>query len=150
MNLTKHFTLAEMQTSNTATRLGLNNTIPPELIPNARLVAEKLEVVRAAFGKPVRVHSCYRAPSVNAAVGGSATSAHRFALAADFTIPGVSVLEVCRWCAENITDFDQVIYEFGEGGWIHLGFRKENPRKEILTAAKQNSRTVYTKGLPVA
>jgi hypothetical protein len=108
-------------------------------------VAARLEEVRAHFGKPVRVLSCYRSPAVNAAVGGSKTSAHRYALAADFFIPGVSVIDVARWCADNIKDFDQVIYEFGQ--WVHLGFSEIEPRGKLLTAEKVNGKTVYRDGL---
>ena len=146
MKLTEHFTIEEMQTSNTATRMGLDNTCPPELHQNMLHVAEQLEIVRAHYRKPLRVLSCYRAPEVNTAVGGSKTSAHRFAMAADFIIPGVPVVEVARWCAENLIDFDQVICEFG--AWVHLGFTRKTPRRQELTATKQGGKTVYTTGLP--
>lgn len=142
--LTEHFTLEEMSLSTTGARLGLDNTIPVPLISNARMVAERLEKVRAHFGQPVRVLSCYRAPAVNAAVGGSKTSAHRFALAADFIAGSAPLIAVARWCAENIEDFDQVIYEFGQ--WVHIGF-SNTPRRQILTAVKENGRTVYHQGL---
>ena len=146
LQITAHFTLSELTASNTGTRLGLDNNPPAELMPNILHVAERLEMIRAHFGRPVRVHSCFRSEAVNKAVGGSPTSAHRFAHAADFTIPGVSVLEVCKWCAENIHDYDQVIYEFGESGWIHIGFTSKTPRKQLLTAAKHNGKTIYTPG----
>jgi hypothetical protein len=141
--LTPHFTLVEMSRSNTAVRLDLDNTIPPDLIPNATHVAQALELVREHFGAVVHVSSCYRAPAVNKAVGGSPTSAHRFAHAADFTVEGVPVIEVCQWCALNIPNFDQVIYEFGPGGWCHLGFTNGAPRRQTLTAIKENGKTVY-------
>lgn len=147
MMLGKYFSKREMERSATATRLGLSNSIPDDLLGNARLVASKLDIIREHFDKPVYVLSCYRSPSVNAAVGGSKTSAHRFAMAADVKIDGVSVLELCRWCAENISDYDQIIYEFGEDGWMHIGFTKGAPRKQLLTAKKVNGRTVYTEGL---
>lgn len=146
--MTEHFTLAELQFSATAYRLGLDNTCPPDLLPNMARVAECLELIRAHFGKPVRVLSCYRSPAVNSAVGGSKTSAHLYALAADFTIPGIAVGEISRWCAENIEDFDQVISEFG--AWVHLGFTTREPRRQTLTAKKIGVKTVYREGLEVA
>lgn len=146
MKITEHFSQEEMERSNTATRLGLPNVCPKDLIPNMLKVATSLELVRKHYGVPVNVSSCYRAPAVNAAVGGSATSAHRFALAADTTVEGVSVKELCEWCSQNIADYDQIIYEFGETGWMHIGFTNKTPRKECLTAAKVGGRTVYTKG----
>lgn len=143
--MSEHFSVSELQFSATAARLGLGNTCPTELLPNMERVAGYLEQVRAHFGKPVRVLSCYRSPEVNTAVGGSKTSAHREALAADFIIPGVSVLAVAKWCAENIKDFDQVIYEFG--AWVHIGFSNKVPRHQVLTASKLNGKTVYKRGV---
>jgi hypothetical protein len=144
--MTEHFTQKELEYSATGIRLGLSNKCPDDLLPNMQHVAERLELVRAHFGKPVRVLSCYRSPAVNTAVGGSATSAHRFAHAADFVVSGVSVLEVCKWCAENIPDYDQIIYEFGEDGWCHIGFTRKTPRKQLLTAKKAGGKTKYTGG----
>jgi len=146
MKLTDHFTKEEMERSNTATRLGLPNSCPVELMPNMFKVATRMELVRKHFNVPVSVLSCYRSSVVNAAVGGSSTSAHRFASAIDFTVQGVSVKEVCQWCAKNITDYDQILYEFGEQGWTHMGF-SDKPRKQLLTATKVGSKTVYESGI---
>ena len=144
--MSKNFPLSEMQFSPTAIRLGLDNTCPQELMHNMERVENHLEDIRANFGnKPVKVLSCYRSPEVNAAVGGSKTSAHRYALAADFVVSGHSVDEVARWCAENIKDYDQVISEFQS--WVHLGFTEKVPRRQVLTAKKVNGKTVYTRGL---
>ena len=146
--MTKHFPRAELQFSATAARLGLDNACPMELLPNMARVAECLELIRAHFGKPMYILSCYRSPAVNSAVGGSKTSAHLYALAADFTIPGIAVDEIARWCAENIDDFDQVISEFG--AWVHLGFTTREPRRQTLTATKVDGKTIYREGLEVA
>lgn len=147
MKLTEHFTIEEMERSSTATRLGLPNICPPELATNMLNVATHLELVRAHFNAPVHITSCYRAPAVNAAVGGSSTSAHRFAHAADFEVQGVANIDVCRWVAENMPDFDQIIYEFGPSGWCHIGFSKGMARKQLLSAIKKGTKTVYLTGL---
>lgn len=146
MKLTEHFTTEEMERSNTATRLGLNNKCPSEFLVNMKLVAERLELVRNHYNSPIRITSCYRSPSVNYAVGGSETSAHRYAFAADFTVDGVSNLDVCKWCAENISDYDQIIYEFGKSGWVHIGFTHSTPRKQLLSAKKEGRATIYSNG----
>lgn len=145
MQITDHFSLLELTRSSTATRLGLDNTIPEELMPNALRVAEALEKIRAHFGKSIHVTSCYRAPEVNKAVGGSPTSAHRFASAADFEVDGVPNIEVCKAIPEILDDYDQIIYEFGPTGWVHLGFA-QTPRHQKLSATKQNGKTVYSPG----
>lgn len=147
MKLTEHFTTEEMERSSTAIRLGIDNKCPKELISNMYKVAKSLELVREHFKQPVHVTSCYRSPAVNHAVGGSETSAHRFAFAADFEVSGVANLDVCKWCAENIPDYDQIIYEFGPSGWVHMGFTLVKPRKQLLSAVKEGSKTVYKKGL---
>lgn len=150
MQITKHFTIEEMERSNTATRLGLPNKCPKELLRNMTLVASHMEDVREHFGKPVQVLSCYRSPAVNAAVGGSDSSAHKQAMAIDFVIPGISNLEVCKWAEENINEADQIIYEFGEQGWVHIGFSNGVPRNQLLTAVKDNFRTKYLQGFVTA
>jgi len=145
--LTEHFTLEELTRSTTAVRKGLDNTPPPEIVANMTRVAQALEKVRAHFGQPVRVTSCYRSPSVNVAVGGSLTSAHRFGLAADFEVAGIAHADVCRAIPELVPEFDQVIYEFGPTGWVHLGLSSNGGRGEQLTAVKQGRRTVYKPGI---
>lgn len=147
MRLTEHFTSEEMSRSNTAIRLGLDNTCPPELIPNMLKVATAGEILRNYFDAPVRVHSCYRSEAVNKAVGGSPTSAHKSAMAMDCTVDGIGVLALCHVASEVIPDYDQIIYEFGPSGWMHIGFSNGTPRKELLTATKKKGKTVYTKGL---
>lgn len=144
--LTEHFTVEEMTRSATATRLGLDNTCPEELRGNMLKVAQALEKIREHYGAPIHVTSCYRSPSVNKAVGGSPTSAHRFAFAADFEVSGVPNIEVCRAIPNIIPDFDQIIYEFGPSGWVHLGF-SSNPRHQHLSAIKRSGKTVYLPGI---
>lgn len=147
--VTPHFTWRELLTSSAAVRLGLDNTPSgDDIYANMRRVAEALEAVRAHFDRPIRVVSCYRAPAVNKAVGGSRTSAHRFGAAADFTVQGIANIEVCYAIPEVLADFDQVIYEFGPTGWVHLGLAKK-PRRQPLTAVKVAGKTEYKTGIIV-
>jgi uncharacterized protein YcbK (DUF882 family) len=122
MQLSPHFSLAELTISQAASRRGIKN------VPNAAALASLkalcinvLEPIRAHFDRPVIISSGYRAPAVNKAVGGSTTSAHCFGQAADFTVPGVSNFELCGWIERNL-NYDQLIYEFGESGWVHVGY----------------------------
>ena len=143
--VTDNFTWREMLTSTTAIRLGLDNTPESdEIYDNIRLMAETLEIIRGYYSKPIRVLSCYRSFAVNRAVGGSKTSAHCKALAVDFTVKDTPIIEVCRWCRDNLKDYDQIIFEFNE--WIHYG-KAANPRHQILSAVKEGGKTVYKKGL---
>ena len=152
-HVTNHFTTDELEFSEKAVRLGLDNTCPPEYYANRLNLAEHLELIRNHFDRPVRVISGYRNDVVNKAVGGSKTSAHRTTSAADIRVPGVPVLDVCQWCADNIEDYDQIINEFPESGngWMHLGFTNGTPRRQLLTAVKRmvngKLETVYLPGL---
>lgn len=147
-HITDHFTIDELTRSATALRLGLDNTLPAQFFRNVVKVAEALERIRAYFGgKPIRVSSCFRSKSVNAAVGGSLTSAHCAAMAADFEVHGIPHIEVCRAIPEIIPEFDQVIYEFGPTGWVHLGLAHQAPRHQLLTACKIHDKTVYRQGI---
>jgi hypothetical protein len=49
-------------------------------------------------------------------------------------------------------DFTQVILEFytvgiPDSGWVHVSYVPEDLRKQVLTATKQNGKTVYLPGL---
>jgi hypothetical protein len=47
---------------------------------------------------------------------------------------------------KNNLDFDQLIWEFGTDknpAWIHVSYRKNGNRKQILRAVKTNKGTIY-------
>ena len=70
--LTQNFSLAELVKSETALRKGLDNTPTPEVVANLQKLADNiLQPVRNHYGKSVKINSGYRAPEVNASVGGS-------------------------------------------------------------------------------
>ena len=152
MNLTKNFTLSEMVKSETALRHDMDNTPGETEIANLKQLAEKvLQPVRDAYGKGVKVNSGYRAPEVNAKVGGSKTSDHCKGQAADIEIPGVANADLAKWITENL-DFTQVILEFytqgvPDSGWVHVSYDPQNLKKQVLTATKQDGKTVYLQGL---
>ena len=152
MNLTRNFTLAEMVKSETALRHSMDNTPGETEIANLKQLAEKvLQPVRDAYQKGVKVNSGYRHPEVNAKVGGSKTSDHCKGQAADIEIPGVANADLAKWITENL-DFTQVILEFytpgvPDSGWVHVSYDPENLKKQVLTATKQDGKTVYLNGL---
>lgn len=149
MHLTEHFSLDEFLISQTATRLGIDNSPTPEIVERLTRVAQVLEKVRDHFGKPVLVSSGYRSPALNAAVPGSSkTSAHSHGLAADFTVQGIPNHDVCAWIGEHVEelDVDQIIYEFGATGWVHVGLA-DKPRHQLLSAVRgEGGKTAYVQG----
>lgn len=146
MNITDHFTLEEL----THTQVRNLNNDPPDLqIQRLKAVAENvLEPVRHHFGAPVIVHSGYRSPAVNDAVGGSKTSQHMKGEAVDFHVVGVDFFTVARFITSSI-DFDQLILEFcdpsGFGkGWVHCSFVDYKPnRRKVTVAANIRGVTQY-------
>jgi uncharacterized protein YcbK (DUF882 family) len=89
--LSANFSLHEMCKSETAMRMGLDNTPDDAATESLRLLCEKvLQPVRDHYGKGVKVNSAYRSPESNAAVGGSKTSDHCKGMAADIESPGVA------------------------------------------------------------
>lgn len=87
MMLTDHFALAEFISRDGA-------PVPAELMDNVRELAEQLEVLRAAIGKPIRIVSGYRSPAHNAKVGGAKSSQHMLAKAADIRVLGMVPAQV--------------------------------------------------------
>jgi zinc D-Ala-D-Ala carboxypeptidase len=150
--LTKNFSLAELTKSETALRHDMDNTPGPVEIANLTELAGKvLQPVRDHFAKGVKVNSGFRHPDVNAKVGGSKTSDHCKGQAADIEIPGVANAELAEWVKDNL-EFTQLILEFytpgiPDSGWVHVSYDPANLKKQVMTATKQNGKTVYLPGL---
>lgn len=146
MRLSPHFHLAELTVSQTAARRGLDNTPDAAMIEQLKRTAARMEHVRAILGnRPILISSGYRSPAVNKACGGSRTSAHMTGHAVDFTCPGFGrPYEVAKTLSLELTDFDQLIQEFGQ--WVHIGFGPGR-RNQLLTARRVNGRTIYSPGI---
>ena len=150
MQLSKHFTLEEMEKSQTATRKGIKNKAGSGEIKNlGDLCYEVLEPVRVKFDKPVTITSGYRSPELSEAIGSKSTSQHCRGEAVDMEVIGESNLKVALWIENNL-DFDQLILEFWTGeansGWIHVSYKDGSNRKQVLTYDGKS----YTNGLPDA
>ena len=152
MNLTANFTLSELTKSETALRYGMENIPTQTEIDNlTALCYNVLQPVRDHFAKGVKVNSGFRHPLVNAKVGGSSTSDHCKGMAADIEIPGVANAGLAEWIKDNC-EFRQLILEFytpgiPDSGWVHVSYDPRDLKKQVLTATKQNGKTVYLPGL---
>jgi zinc D-Ala-D-Ala carboxypeptidase len=140
MNLTPHFTLDEMLKSQTALRMGLDNTPNADQLENLLTLCESvLEPVRVHWDKPVVVNSGFRALRVNRAIGSRDSSQHAKGEAADIEIPGIDNLVLYYWIAEEL-DFDQLILEYYSGepssGWVHVSYVGLENRNETLRIDK--------------
>jgi len=147
VRLSKNFTLQEFTKSQTALRQGINNIPNEEHLESAKTLFEKVvQPVREKFGVTV-INSGYRGPALNVAVGGSSNSQHCKGEAVDIECPGTPNYDVAKWISDNL-DFDQLILEFytpgiPNSGWVHVSYKAEGNRKSILTAMKENGKTVY-------
>lgn len=141
--LSAHFSLEELVISDIAKKHGVDNSPDYSTIQNLKIMAEKLEEVRAILGnKPIKIQSGYRSKKLNDMVGGAGKSAHLEGLAADFVCPAFGTpYEICTELAKKLKDFDQLIHE--NGRWVHLGLRHDTKRNQVLTMKKGK----YLKGI---
>jgi len=153
VHLTKNFTLEELTKSETALRFDLDNAPNDEQLANLVALCECiLQPVRDHFGKGVKINSGLRTPEVNAKVGGSKTSDHCKGMAADIEIPGVANADLAQFIVDSGMEFRQLILEFytpgiPDSGWVHVSYNPADNKKQVLTATKQNGKTVYLPGL---
>ena len=116
MNLTEHFTLEELTTTD---HREFNNEPNPNETANLVRLANLLEQVKVAIGgKPVMVNSAFRSKQVNDAVGSKDTSQHRIGCAADIRVPGMTPDQVVKAVIAAKLPFDQLIREFDR--WTHI------------------------------
>ena len=152
MNLSANFTLKELTKSDTATRLGIDNTPDEAVIESLKLLCENvLQPVRDHFGKSVTVNSGFRSPETNQATKGSKTSDHCKGQAADIEIDGISNPDLAHWIMDNC-DYTQLILEFytqgqPNSGWVHVSYDPGNLKMQELTAVKVAGKTTYLAGL---
>ncbi|MGO9865017.1 MAG: D-Ala-D-Ala carboxypeptidase family metallohydrolase [Terriglobales bacterium] len=146
MKISEHFTLEEFCFSETAARLGLDNTPNAIAIANLGLVAAVMEKIRTLLEDgPIVVHSGYRSVEANRAVGGVATSAHLQGLACDFVCPAFGTPDkVALAILKSGIEYDQLILEYG---WVHVGLAQEGrlSRREALT--KRSAQSPYESGI---
>lgn len=142
--LSEHFTLAEFTASQTAARRGIDNTPDAATVQMLKNTAFQMEKVRSLLGVSINVSSAYRSPTLNRAIGGSATSAHCRGEAVDFTAPSFGTpKEICKLIEKSGIKFDQLIYE---RTWVHIAF-DSSPRQQVLTAHFGGGATQYSKGI---
>jgi len=146
MRLSKNFTLDELIRSDTAKKKGYAEQYnpPKEVIENLRRIVENvLQPARDRLGESITVTSGYRCDRLNKALGGAASSQHRFGQAADLVASSnAKLFEVLR-----STPFDQLIWEFGDAdqpAWVHVSY-SEHHRRQVLRAVKEGGKTVYQK-----
>jgi hypothetical protein len=139
MKLSQNFTLSEFTLSQTASRLGIDNSPSEEVIKNLIRTAQGMEEVRSLLmNQGIIISSGYRCPALNKAINGSRTSQHMTGEACDFTCPRFGTVdEIMQVILNSSIQYDQCILEFNS--WIHISFSDLN-RKESLVIDKSGTR----------
>lgn len=145
MQLAPHFSLAEFVASDIAAAHGIDNSMPPELLDQARDTAAMLERIRAHLSSlagrdiPIGLSSGYRCLQLNRAVGSSDTSDHRAAMAADWRAPAFGTpYAICQALAPHVDvlGIGQLIHEAPGTGrvWVHTSTRiPSKPINRVIT-----------------
>jgi hypothetical protein len=158
------FKLYELSRSETADRQRIANAIPDdEVLRSAvNLAREVLDPIRRAFGSFVP-NSVYRSQALerslkNRPASWLSTSQHTLGWACDVEITAKPTLELARWAAEQLPQFDQVIcecYDPAKGpnsGWLHVSLvppGRGTNRKQSLSYVVDpaTGRLAYVAGL---
>lgn len=140
MKLSKNFSLAEIEHSNTAKRLAIKNEMSEEHLANMQnLIDNLIQPLRDGIG-PIRISSGYRSPQLNKAIGGSTRSQHSKAEALDLQYWSGGKMNnkiIYDWILDSGLEFDQMINEF-DFSWIHISLKKNSNRGEVLEAYKND------------
>lgn len=145
--MAKYFSYYEFIKSDTANKLGIDNTPTSERIQNNIIeLMRVMDIIRESWTKyckenylnspAIIINSGYRCEALNKALNGSKTSAHKIGSACDFEAlngHNKALYEVTKNVLEdNDIPFDQLLDEFNMS-WIHLGLRNLNneQRKQI-------------------
>lgn len=139
MQLSEHFTLEDFERSVTALRMGIDNTLPVELMNDAIAQAQFMERIRLCLSKevghdvPIIVSSGYRCPSLNIARRGQKRSDHMLMKACDFVAPKFgSPYEIAKFLSTKLDELEigQLIFEGVDGArWVHAS---RNPVERIV------------------
>ena len=147
--ISNHISFKEGIKSNTATRLGINNTPDDYQVSNMVNIAINLfEPLREFVGGPIKINSFFRCEDLNRAIGGSSRSQHCEGRAIDLddTFGHKTNAEMFRYIKDNL-DFDQLIWEFGDDNnpdWVHVSFISfDENRKRTMRAERVNGKTTY-------
>ena len=122
--LARSFTWGELVITNHRSLYESNAQESAAVLPALTSLAAMLQTVRDHYGVPVMVHSGYRGPALNEAIGGSKSSQHMRGEAADFHVAGHGLREVFVWLRDcSGLPYGQIILEGSipnRPTWVHL------------------------------
>lgn len=149
MRLSKNLSVKEVTKSATAIKHGISNEPSIEHLENLKSIAENIfQPAREHFGVPIAVTSGYRSQELNNLIGGSSRSQHSKGQALDLDADvygGITNKQLFEYLIDH-TDFDQLIWEFGDDqdpDWVHVSYNRERNRGEVLRAVRTNGKVHY-------
>ena len=139
------YTLNDLVKSQTATQCNFTE----QFTPSDEVVANLKELSINILDKipfTIVLSSVYRCKRLNTQIKGSKTSDHMDGMSVDIdTLNDANNGEIFEWIKKNL-EFDQLIWEHGDNAdpdWVHVSYRKNNNRNQILKAIKKDGKTVY-------
>lgn len=136
MNLSNSVTLLSATKSETAIRLGIDNTPDVIQLDNMKRVAEKIiEPILSRF-PTVYISSFFRSPALNKRIGGAKKSQHMTGEAVDLDSPDNKAnKEVFDFVTSQLY-FDQCILEApdanGVPSWVHVSLKDRDNRNQVI------------------
>lgn len=130
MRISKNFKLNEFTDSATATAKKIDNTkVPAIAMQNIKLlVSNILQPLRDSICKPIKISSGYRCLTLNAAVGGVASSQHVLGQASDIKVNGMTPYQVAKTIIDQNLPYDQLILY---PTFCHVSYSNRN-RRQLL------------------
>jgi len=147
-----NFKYKEFVKSDTATRLGIDNTPNRQQWENIeKLAVNVLQPIRNKFGS-IRITSGFRSEELCIAIGSFSmingkrvvTSNHARGEASDIepAVKGVTLMDLAEWSYNNL-EFRTLICEYFPEGWIHIDYREDgNLHRLKLKDANHNYENV--------
>lgn len=153
-----NWTLGQLTQNRTITPLTVRGVAysKSDIICNLKCLAENvlgpLNERLGQIGKAWLITSCYRN---NIPSGGSATSQHLSGQAVDISIGGnFAYSSHYDWAKQfaEVLNFDQLLLEYrdkpeGRINWIHIGYKNNGNRKQVLTFLNDRTNTTGLKKL---
>lgn len=144
----KYFTFEEFEKSDTAKKLGIDNTIPKECKGNIEaLVDTVLDPLREAYNKPINISSGYRTRELNAKLKGSSTSQHCKGEAADLVVKDgkKGLKDLMVYILYFQLPIDQAIFEVsGNSVWLHVSHKRNGVNRNQFLTYLNGAYTVVT------
>jgi len=142
VNLSPHFTLSELTTTEVRHLARTNLAEAEAYMPALRATAALLEEIRALLGgHPIVVNSGFRGRRLNEHIGGAKSSQHLVGEAADIRTPSTPLREAFDAIRSSPISFGQLILEDGDGDgvptWLHVSlgppWRPASRSRQALT-----------------